>query len=104
MIQVKNVDEKSNFLQVLQGYLWKTLNITISDGRMFEGEFMCTDRDMNIVLSRCCEHRLVQSNSFLIQFSVWAFSHSLWLFEQEKGTMTLSKTVIWVWSWSLVHT
>eukprot|EP00126_Sphaerothecum_destruens_P010791 Sdes_comp20810_c0_seq10m17196 len=60
----KNVDEKSNFLQVLQGYLWKTLNITISDGRMFEGEFMCTDRDMNIVLSRCCEHRLVQREGY----------------------------------------
>ena len=41
---------------LLTGYLNKRLRVEISDGRIIEGNFMCTDRDRNIVLSNCEEY------------------------------------------------
>ena len=41
--------------EVLKSYLSKRLRVEVSDGRIVEGVFMCTDRDRNIVLSNCEE-------------------------------------------------
>ena len=41
--------------EVLKGYLSKRFRVEISDGRIIEGSFVCTDRDRNIVLSNCEE-------------------------------------------------
>lgn len=41
---------------LLKSYLSKRLRVEISDGRIIEGSFMCTDRDRNIVLSNCEEY------------------------------------------------
>lgn len=47
-------DEASGFLTSL---LNRNLRITTSDGRMFWGQFKCTDPDRNIVLSHTYEYR-----------------------------------------------
>lgn len=39
----------------LEGYLNKRMRIGISDGRVIDGMFLCTDRDCNIVLGNCEE-------------------------------------------------
>ena len=41
--------------EVLKSYLSQRLRVEVSDGRIVEGIFMCTDRDRNIVLSNCEE-------------------------------------------------
>ena len=41
--------------EVLKGYLSKRFRVEVSDGRIVEGLFVCTDRDRNIVLSNCEE-------------------------------------------------
>ena len=41
---------------LLTSYLNKRLRVEISDGRIIEGNFMCTDRERNIVLSNCDEY------------------------------------------------
>lgn len=40
---------------LLSSYLNKRMRITLSDGRTIIGNFLCTDRDSNIVLSSCEE-------------------------------------------------
>ena len=39
----------------LESYLNKRMRIGISDGRVIDGMFLCTDRDSNIVLGNCEE-------------------------------------------------
>ena len=39
----------------LQSLLNKRLRISIKDGRVIDGHFMCTDNSCNIVLSNCEE-------------------------------------------------
>ena len=39
----------------LESYLNKRMRIRISDGRVIDGIFLCTDRDCNIVLGNCEE-------------------------------------------------
>ena len=39
----------------LESYLNKRMRIAISDGRVIDGLFLCTDRDCNIVLGNCEE-------------------------------------------------
>lgn len=39
----------------LESYLNKRMRIGISDGRVIDGLFLCTDRDCNIVLGNCEE-------------------------------------------------
>jgi small nuclear ribonucleoprotein (snRNP)-like protein len=46
----------------LASLLNKNLQITVTDGRVFVGEFKCTDPDMNIVLSNTYEHRASSSH------------------------------------------
>ena len=40
---------------VLEGYLNKRMRVVISDGRVIDGNFVCTDRDRNMVLGNCEE-------------------------------------------------
>lgn len=46
--------EKLHFVQRLLG---TTLFVGITDGRVFKGTFVCTDRDLNIILSHTEEYR-----------------------------------------------
>ena len=39
----------------LESYLNKRMRVGISDGRVIDGMFLCTDRDCNIVLGNCEE-------------------------------------------------
>ncbi len=39
----------------LESYLNKRMRIGISDGRVIDGMFLCTDKDCNIVLGNCEE-------------------------------------------------
>ena len=41
--------------EVLKGYLGKRFRVEVSDGRIVEGSFICTDKARNIVLSNCEE-------------------------------------------------
>ena len=41
--------------ELLAGYLNKRMRVVISDGRVIDGNFLCTDRDKNIVLGNCEE-------------------------------------------------
>ena len=40
---------------LLTGYLNKRMRVLVSDGRVIDGNFLCTDRDRNIVLGNCEE-------------------------------------------------
>ncbi|KAL5490990.1 hypothetical protein EMCRGX_G016201 [Ephydatia muelleri] len=40
---------------VLEGYLNRRMRVVISDGRVIDGNFVCTDRDRNMVLGNCEE-------------------------------------------------
>ena len=40
---------------LLTGYLNKRMRVVISDGRVIDGNFLCTDKDSNIVLGNCEE-------------------------------------------------
>ena len=57
--------------EVLKGYLSKRFRVEISDGRIIEGSFVCTDRDRNIVLSNCEEfygrHEMGEERFFLFE-------------------------------------
>lgn len=39
----------------LRGFLNRRLRIVLSDGRVVDGNFLCTDRDCNIVIGDCEE-------------------------------------------------
>lgn len=54
----------------LESYLNKRMRIGISDGRVIDGMFLCTDKDCNIVLGNCEE--------FLSQDEVGMNSSSPW--------------------------
>lgn len=40
---------------LLTSYLNKRMRVVISDGRVIDGNFLCSDRDSNIVLGNCEE-------------------------------------------------
>ncbi len=40
---------------LLQSWLNKIIKVKISDGRRLIGSFLCTDREMNIILGSCQE-------------------------------------------------
>ncbi len=48
-------DDHDRARKQLQSYLNKRMRISISDGRIVDGMFLCTDRDCNIVLANCEE-------------------------------------------------
>ena len=41
--------------ELLKSYLGKRFRVEVSDGRIVEGIFVCTDKARNIVLSNCEE-------------------------------------------------
>eukprot|EP01135_Chromosphaera_perkinsii_P001928 Nk52_evm77s212 gene=Nk52_evmTU77s212 len=57
----KGVESKEEQFPLLKSLLRERLRITISDGRQFTGEFVCTDRDLNIVLANCVEERRISN-------------------------------------------
>ena len=42
--------------ELLESWLNKVLKIQITDGRVLIGTFLCTDRDLNIILGSCLEY------------------------------------------------
>lgn len=42
--------------KLLVSYLGKRMRVFLSDGRVIMGNFLCTDRDCNIVLGACEEY------------------------------------------------
>lgn len=48
------INEDKLFLQAL---LNRELHITVSDGRIFRGTFMCTDKDGSAILAETHEYR-----------------------------------------------
>ncbi len=48
-------DEHDKARTELESYLNKRMRIGITDGRVIDGMFLCTDRDCNIVLGNCEE-------------------------------------------------
>jgi N-alpha-acetyltransferase 38, NatC auxiliary subunit len=49
-------EEISPGRQKLKSWLNKTLRIKMTDGRVLIGEFNCTDRDANVILSMTSEY------------------------------------------------
>lgn len=45
----------SNFVEQAKQLLGKLLRVSVSDGRTLEGEFICLDREFNIVLGNAFE-------------------------------------------------
>lgn len=43
--------------QALRRLLHKRVRVRLSDGRVLYGTFLCTDRERNLVLGQCEEHR-----------------------------------------------
>lgn len=50
-----NSHEHDEAKKELESYLNKRMRIGISDGRVIDGMFLCTDKDCNIVLGNCEE-------------------------------------------------
>jgi len=40
----------------LNTYLGSQIKVAVSDGRVLIGEFMCTDKDRNLILGNCEEY------------------------------------------------
>ncbi|KXJ15518.1 N-alpha-acetyltransferase 38, NatC auxiliary subunit [Exaiptasia diaphana] len=49
------MEEKTEKRKQLESWLNKLMRIKISDGRTLIGSFLCTDKDMNIILGSCQE-------------------------------------------------
>ncbi|ORY81597.1 hypothetical protein BCR37DRAFT_348101 [Protomyces lactucae-debilis] len=50
-------NERAESKAFLHDLLNQTLRMTVSDGRSFVGNFMCTDRDASVILSDTWEYR-----------------------------------------------
>jgi len=48
----------------LRALLQTRIRAKLSDGRILYGNFLCTDRDRNLVLGQCEEHRTVDGTDF----------------------------------------
>lgn len=55
MAEGRDWDAAEKAREVLKGYLGKRFRVEVSDGRIVEGSFVCTDNVRNIVLSNCEE-------------------------------------------------
>jgi hypothetical protein len=65
--QLTNINEEAEYnphLEKVKGFLGRTLRVTISDTRVFEGIFVCTDSHVNLILSMAQEFR---QSKFIIQ-------------------------------------
>ncbi|GAO49092.1 hypothetical protein SAICODRAFT_7546 [Saitoella complicata NRRL Y-17804] len=45
-------------VQKLQSWLNKKTRVHASDGRIFDGKFVCVDRDQNVILADTDEYRI----------------------------------------------
>lgn len=54
----------------LQNWLNKSLKIEMSDGRILIGNFLCTDRDANVILGACTEFLNPEGELFSISGSL----------------------------------
>lgn len=44
-----------NSVEQIKQLLGKLLRVSVTDGRVLEGEFLCLDRELNIILGNACE-------------------------------------------------
>ena len=58
MESTDNIDDSSAVTarEKLNAYLGSQMKVTVSDGRVLIGEFMCTDKDRNLILGNCDEY------------------------------------------------
>lgn len=49
------MDSSSTSLDAARELLGKTLRVTLTDGRVYEGLFTCLDKSFNVVLNGACE-------------------------------------------------
>lgn len=52
----KKIAKHDRSKELLESWLNKMLKIEITDGRVLIGTFLCTDRDLNIILGSCLEY------------------------------------------------
>lgn len=64
----------------LRGYLNHKARIAITDGRVFIGTFVCTDKQKNIILAHTTEYR---GGTALLTMGPLVTSHALFLFLDE---------------------
>lgn len=50
-------------MDAVKNFLGTIIRVSISDGRVIEGEFQCLDREMNFILNSATEyHKVPQGN------------------------------------------
>jgi len=52
----EDYDDVEEAKRELKGYLNERMRVSISDGRVIEGTFQCTDNHRNLVLANCEEY------------------------------------------------
>ena len=62
-----NTDDSSAVTarEKLNAYLGMQMKVAVSDGRVLIGEFMCTDKDRNLILGNCDEYIPLSECSWL---------------------------------------
>ena len=59
-------DEKRKKIDLIESFLNKEMAITITDGRVVVGEFLCTDKDANVILGGTQEYCPGKPGSFFL--------------------------------------
>ena len=54
--QLSSEHSENSAREKLSGYLGSQMKVVISDDRVLIGEFMCTDKDRNLILGNCDEY------------------------------------------------
>ena len=54
--QLSSKHSANSAREKLRSYLGSQMKVVISDGRVLIGEFMCTDKDKNLILGNCDEY------------------------------------------------
>jgi len=55
-----NSKHTSELIETVRRMIGQILKVSITDGRVFVGRFICFDKQSNIILSECREYRRVQ--------------------------------------------
>jgi len=55
-LKINQSDKHNESRELLESWLNKVLKVEITDGRILVGTFLCTDRDLNIILGSCLEY------------------------------------------------
>lgn len=48
--------DNTSRIDVIKSWLHKPMRVTVTDGRIFVGEFICFDKNKNIMLANCYEY------------------------------------------------